>query len=144
MKRSYLVFSMVLMSVLALSSASSAFAQPSAGINATSAQVATNIGVISSIEDGVAWTLNLFAYFGWAGVIIGVGLAIFALIYKLIQSDSDEAMKAVQGYLTKAVLIVVAGILLIGASFIINTVRKLFGTPTNLVTPDNFTSKTGV
>ena len=91
------------------------------------ANITTTIGNITSIETGVNWVLNLFAYFGWAGVIIGVGLAIFSLIYKLVQSDSDEAMKAVQGYLTKAVLIVVAGILLIGASFIVRTVRTLFG-----------------
>ena len=39
----------------------------------------------------------------------------------------EEAMKQVQGYITKAVIIVVAGILLISAGFIVTQVGALIG-----------------
>ncbi len=101
-------------------------AQPSGGISASSLKVTSSIGNITDISTGVTFILNLFVYLGWIGVIVGVGLAVFGLVYKLINTDSEEAMKTVQGYLTKAVLIVVAGILLIGAGFIVKTVAGLF------------------
>ncbi len=132
MKKQTLVFALATMAVL--STVQVALAQPAGGLSPDSSNIVTNIGVITDVDGGIVWILNLFAYFGWAGVIIGVGLAIFSLIYKLINSDSDQAMKTVQGYLTKAVLIVVAGILLIGASFIITTIRALFGGTTKVVT----------
>src|SRR3989338_6212763 len=98
-----------------------------AGINVESLQASKSIGVIGNISQAFVWTFNLFRYLGWAGVIVGVGLAIFSLIYKLFSGDSEEAMKQVQSYITKAVIIVVAGILLISAGFIIKQVGALVG-----------------
>ena len=98
-----------------------------AALNVDSLQATTAVGVISDISSAFVWTFNLFRYLGWAGVIVGVGLAIFSLIYKLFAGDSEEAMKSVQGYLTKAVIIVIAGILLISAGFIIKQVSALIG-----------------
>ncbi len=70
---------------------------------------------------------NLFKWLGWAGVIVGVGLAIFGLIYKLFSTDNEEAMQTVQGYITKAVIIVLAGILLLSAGFIVTVIGDLLG-----------------
>lgn len=102
------------------------YAQPAGGVDATAFKVKDSIGNITSIAQGVIWISNLFGYLGWVGVFVGVGMAIFSLVYKLIQTDSEEAMKKVQGYITKAVLIVVAGILMVSFRFIILTVVKLF------------------
>jgi hypothetical protein len=110
-------------SAIALS-VSSVFAQE---INADTVAVSDTLGDITGIQGIVTFVINLFYYLGWVGVVLGVGLAIFGLIYKLINTDSEEAMKTVQSYLTKAVLIVVAGILLISSGWIINTVAQLFG-----------------
>lgn len=118
-------------STLALT-AGSAFAQPADGISADTLDVKTSVGPVSTLNEGIVFILNLFVYLGWIGVIIGVGLAVFGLVYKLINTDSEEAMKTVQGYLTKAVLIVVAGILLIGSGFIVKTVGALFGLTTTI------------
>ncbi|PJA40732.1 hypothetical protein CO178_01655 [candidate division WWE3 bacterium CG_4_9_14_3_um_filter_34_6] len=101
--------------------------QAYAAIDASALSVETAIGNISNIQQAFVWTFNLFRYLGWAGVIVGVGLAIFTLIYKLFSGDSEEAMKSVQGYLTKAVIIVIAGILLISAGFIVEQVSALLG-----------------
>jgi len=101
--------------------------QSYAAISAGALQVSVAIGSITNIQQAFIWTFNLFRYLGWAGVIVGVGLAIFSLIYKLFSGDSEEAMKSVQSYLTKAVIIVIAGILLISAGFIIEQVSALLG-----------------
>ena len=101
--------------------------QAYAAISAGSLQVEDAIGSIGNVAQAFIWTFNLFRYLGWAGVIVGVGLAIFSLIYKLFSGDSEEAMKQVQGYITKAVIIVIAGILLISAGFIVTQVGALIG-----------------
>ncbi len=98
-----------------------------AGLDTTSLQAGNSIGVIGNVAQAFIWTFNLFRYLGWAGVIVGVGMAIFSLIYKLFSGDSEEAMKQVSSYITKAVIIVVAGILLISAGFIIKQVGALIG-----------------
>jgi len=102
-----------------------------AAIGVSSLQASSSIGVINNVAGAFIWTFNLFRYLGWAGVIVGVGLAIFSLIYKLFSGDSEEAMKQVQGYITKAVIIVIAGILLISAGFIIKQVGALIGVGTD-------------
>ena len=98
-----------------------------AALDTTTLDATSAIGVIGNVAEAFIWTFNLFRYLGWAGVIVGVGLAIFSLIYKLFSGDSEEAMKQVQSYITKAVIIVVAGILLISAGFIIKQVGALVG-----------------
>ncbi len=100
----------------------------SAQIDSTTVKVSDTLGTIVGVKGIVTFAINLFYYLGWIGVILGVGLAVFGLIYKLISTDSEEAMKTVQSYLTKAVLIVVAGVLLVSSGWIINTVAGLFGT----------------
>ena len=104
--------------------------QAYAAISAGALQVSDQIGSITTIAGAFIWTFNLFRYLGWAGVIVGVGLAIFSLIYKLFSGDSEEAMKQVSSYITKAVIIVVAGILLISAGFIVTQVGALIGATT--------------
>lgn len=97
-------------------------------IDTSASQVTSNIGTqVTGFGTLVIFIQNLFIYLGWVGVIIGVLLALFALIYKLMNSDSEDAMKTVQGYITKAVLIVVIGILLISSGFIIRVVAQFFG-----------------
>ena len=96
-------------------------------------EATTKIGDIGTTGQFVNFVVNLLTYLGWIGVILGVAIAIFGLIYKLVGSDSEEAMKNVQGYLTKAVLIVVAGLLLVSFGYIINVVTTFFGLNTTVV-----------
>src|SRR3989338_10348920 len=114
--------------------------QAYAAISAGSLQVEDAIGSIGNVAQAFIWTFNLFRYLGWAGVIVGVGLAIFSLIYKLFSGDSEEAMKQVQGYITKAVIIVIAGILLISAGFIIKQVGALIGVGTPFEVPSELSN----
>jgi len=90
-------------------------------------QASVQVGSVTNLQQMFIFAFNLLRYIGWAGVILGVGLAIFALIYKLFGTESEETMKTVQGNITKAVIIVIAGILLISAGFIVNTVANLIG-----------------
>ena len=109
--------------------------QSYAAISAGALNVSTAIGSITNIAQAFIWAFNLFRYLGWAGVIVGVGLAIFSLIYKLFSGDSEEAMKQVQSYITKAVIIVIAGILLISAGFIVEQVSALLGAGVTFTVP---------
>lgn len=90
----------------------------------------TGIGSITSLQKAFVFAFNLFRYLGWAGVIVGIGLAIFSLIYKLFNEDNENVMKTVQGYITKAVIIVLAGFLLLSAGFIVTFLRDLLGITT--------------
>ncbi len=99
-------------------------------IDVADVQTTDSIGSVTNFGQLVIFAQNLFVYLGWIGVIIGVLLALFALIYKLMNSDSEDAMKTVQGYITKAVLIVVVGILLISSGFIIKVIGGFFGITT--------------
>lgn len=115
------IFGVMLGVTLSMLMVVGSYAQPAGGIPIANPQVTNTIGTITNLGTLVVWILNTLAYLGWTGVIIGVGVAIFGLVYKLMNSESEEAMKKVQGILTKAVLIVVAGILLVTFRFIIKT-----------------------
>ena len=103
------------------------------GVDALDASV--QVGQIANLGQMFIFAFNILRYIGWAGVILGVGLAIFALIYKLFGTESEETMKTVQGNITKAVIIVIAGILLISAGFIVRTVGGLIGATTPFEVP---------
>lgn len=108
-------------------SASSVFAQT---INTNNVDVKDTFGTFTadaSLINIFAFAFNLLRWLGWAGVILGVAFAIVALIYKLFNTDNEEAMQTVQGYLTKAVLIVIAGLLLVSAGFIVNFIGNILG-----------------
>ena len=87
----------------------------------------TTFGDITTLSSILVFMYNLFRYLGWAGVFIGIGFVLFSLIYKLFNADNEEAMKTVQGYITKAVLIVIAGLLLLSLSWLITFVGSIFG-----------------
>lgn len=95
----------------------------------TEGAIATSneFGSITDLNSILTWMYNIFRYLGWAGVFIGIGFVLFSLIYKLFNADNEEAMKTVQGYITKAVLIVIAGLLLLSLAWIITFVGGLFG-----------------
>src|SRR3990167_9404857 len=98
-----------------------------AAVDPDNLQASTQIGQISNLGQMFTFAFNLLRYIGWAGVIVGVGLAIFALIYKLFGTESEETMKTVSGYITKAVIIVICGILLLSAGFVVKTIAGLLG-----------------
>ena len=125
MNKKKLISSVVLSNVFLLFAYVSVLAQDVV-IDPEAIGAGDKIGDVNTLNDIVRFIFNLLTYLGWAGVIIGVGLAIFSLIYKLLQEDNEKVMQTVQGYVTKAVIIVVAGILLISAGFIIRTVAQLF------------------
>ena len=98
---------------------------------------------ITNLSTLLAYVFNLFKYLGWAGVFIGIAFVIFSLIYKLMNAENEEAIKKVQGYITKAVLIVLAGLLLLSLGFIIQLVANTLGyggtvssNPFTTATPD--------
>lgn len=96
-------------------------------IPTTVVTTSSTFGGFTNLQTLFAWIFNIFIYLGWAGVFIGIGFILFSLIYKLMNSDNEEAMKTVQGYITKAILIVIAGLLLISISFIINFIATFLG-----------------
>jgi membrane protein insertase Oxa1/YidC/SpoIIIJ len=116
------IFTLTLLSGLSFASKN-----VSAQISADTLNVGTSIGTITSLQGAFYWVANFMKYIGWAGVVIGVVIVIALLIYKLIGSDDTETMKKVQGGITKAVVIVILGVILVGAGFIVNTVAGLFG-----------------
>jgi hypothetical protein len=87
----------------------------------------TTLGNITNLEQLFIFIFNSLQYFGWAFVILGVAMAIFGLIYKLFGEDNEKVMATVQGYITKAIVIIIAGILLISSGFIVQVVGQLFG-----------------
>ncbi|OGC51209.1 hypothetical protein A2982_01835 [candidate division WWE3 bacterium RIFCSPLOWO2_01_FULL_39_13] len=125
MKRLKYVFYTVLPVVLGFLSASRVYG----AIDASDLDVKTSIGNIENLAQVFVFAFNLLRYVGWAGVILGIGWAIFALIYKLFGTESEETMKAVSGNITKAVIIVICGILLLSAGFIVKNVGSLLGVP---------------
>lgn len=100
--------------------------------------VRDSVGSIDSIYTALTFVYNLFVVLGWAGVILGVGFAIFGAIYKQISSDSEEALPIFRGYVTKSVMIVVTGIILLSAGFIVKVVGDLTGTDVVLEVPSVF------
>lgn len=85
------------------------------------------IGNITSIQTFFIFLVNVFKWFGWAAVVSGVVIVIAMLIYKLIFADDNEAMKKVQAGITKAIAIVVIGLVLVGAGFIVSVIGTFFG-----------------
>ena len=85
------------------------------------------IGNVGSITGLFVWMFNLLRFIGWAGVIVGIGWVIVLLIYKLFNTESEEAAKTVQQGITHAVIIIIAGILLVSSGFLLTQVMGLFG-----------------
>lgn len=85
------------------------------------------VGNITSIQSFFIFLINVFKWFGWAAVVSGVVIVIAMLIYKLIFADDNEAMKKVQAGITKAIAIVIIGLVLVGAGFIISVIGTFFG-----------------
>jgi len=118
------VVSALVVSVLALVSAKMPVGAQTIG---TSISADTSIGKINSLNSLFYWIINFMKYVGWAGVLIGVFIVLALLVYKLISGDDTETMKKVQNGITRAIIIIVIGILLLGGSFIIDQVGKLVG-----------------
>ena len=98
-----------------------------AQINSQSLKVGSTIGNVKSLWGLFVFVVGVMQKIGWAGVIVGITIILALLVYRLISTDDAEAMKTVQGGITKAVLIVIIGLILISAGFIIETVSGLFG-----------------
>lgn len=93
----------------------------------TGAPTDATLGNISTLDQLFYWIVNLMKYIGWAGVLIGVFIVLALLVYKLIAGDDEATMKKVTSGITRAVIIVVIGILLLGGSFIISQIANLIG-----------------
>lgn len=89
--------------------------------------VKTSIGVISNVNNSIYWTLNTIRYFGWAFVIVGVAYAIFSIVYKLIDPSNEKAAATFQAGITKAVIVVVLGLIMVGSGIILNSLAILVG-----------------
>lgn len=89
--------------------------------------IITQLGSMTTTENILVFVFNAIVYFGWLGVILGVALAIWGLIYNLITSDSDKSMTLVRSYIIRAVVLIVVGLLLMSAGFIANSLAVLWG-----------------
>lgn len=73
------------------------------------------------------FVVNLMKWIGWSGVVVGIVIVLGLLIYKLIGSDDNaDTMKKVQSGITKAVIMVIIGLLLISVTFLITFVAGVF------------------
>lgn len=117
----------VVVAALAFVTKSYAQAVPSGSIVAPS----NRFGSITNLQTLFQWIFNFLRWIGWVGVVLGILWIIVVLIYKIFFApDSEEAMKNVQSQLTKAVLVVIAGLLLVSMGYIVTTVFTLFGAGT--------------
>ena len=91
-------------------------------VSATTMNANMVIGSIASFGDLVRFLINFTIYTGWVGAVFGVGAAIALIIWRSMSGDSEEAVKNFQSYMTKAVLLVVAGILLACFGYIIKVI----------------------
>jgi hypothetical protein len=87
--------------------------------------VSDSLGVVDSLRASLIWVFNLLKWLGWAGVVAGVGFAIFMGIYAMAFGDSEEVVTNLKSSIVKAVLIVLLGILLLSAGFILKVVGGL-------------------
>lgn len=96
-------------------------------VDTSQLNIGNSIGKISTIPQIFIFLINLIKWLGWVGVILGVFIAIFSLIFNLISTPSEKTAEALQGAITKAVIIVIAGILLLSVGFFISQIGKLVG-----------------
>jgi len=89
--------------------------------------VRESIGAASSVGNGAVLIVNLLVYLGWAMAIIGVLFVLVVLIFKLIGSEDSDMYKELQGYVTKAILIIIIGILLSSAGFFVTLAETFTG-----------------
>ena len=102
-----------------LASVSNVYAQT---ISVGTVNAKATIGSITTFGDLVRFLINFTIYTGWVGAVFGVGAAIALIIWRSMSGDSEEAVKNFQSYMTKAVLLVVAGILLACFGYIIKVI----------------------
>ena len=112
-----------------LVAASPVFAAPVVGTTLTTTK--TTFGQITDLKGIFIWIYNFAYYLGWAFIVVGVMVALATLAYKLFFGEGEDAMKTVQSYMTKVVIIVIVGLLLISASFVMNIIFvDVFGATT--------------
>ena len=112
-----------------LVAASPVFAAPVVGTTLTTTK--TTFGQITDLKGIFIWIYNFAYYLGWAFIVVGVMVALATLAYKLFFGEGEDAMKTVQSYMTKVVIIVIVGLLLISASFVMNIIFvDVFGAAT--------------
>jgi hypothetical protein len=86
--------------------------------------VATEVdfGGIKNLPGIFTWAFNFAYYLGWAFVVVAIIVALAVLAYKMFLGEGEDAMKNVQSYMTKVVITVIIGLLLISASFVMKIV----------------------
>ena len=60
----------------------SIFVKHAYALSASDLDIKESVGNIGNIAQGFIFAFNLLRYLGWAGVIVGVGYAIFGFIYR--------------------------------------------------------------
>ena len=88
------------------------------------------LGFIVDVQFIFIFLFNFFVYLGWIGVVFGVAYAVFQIIFQLYSgSDASEDYEKFSGGLKKAILVVIGGIFLLSAGFIVKVVGTFFGVP---------------
>lgn len=87
--------------------------------------VEDSLGEIDNLREILIWPFNLLKWLGWAGVIVGIGFALFMGIYAMVFGDSEEVVTNLRNSITKAVLIIFLGILFLSVGFILKVVGGL-------------------
>ncbi len=89
--------------------------------------VQTEFGKFNSVNSIVYWLINFAKYLGWVGVLVGVFATLALLIYKLIFASDQETMKKLQDGMIKTIIIIILGILLLFASFLLSITSDISG-----------------
>jgi len=108
-------------------------------IDLSTFNINSTFGSIQSPYNVFVFVINLLMYIGWAGVYLGLAYVIMVLIYSLFNSDSKEVFTKVQDAFFKVISIVILGLLLLSAGFILKFVATTLGYGTiNLEVPSVF------
>ena len=98
-------------------------------VTATNFGVRDALGSIGSIQQGFLWFINFCIYLGWILTIIGVALSLWKLIYEkyINTTGGEEGMTAFAQATSKAVLVIVSGIILLCAGYLFKVITTFFG-----------------
>ncbi len=100
-------------------------------ISAANFNVDKGFGFIVSLNSLFSFLYNLFYYLGWAIVVVGVVYTFAYIAQKLMFSEEKETFEIFSGGLTKIVLLIVLGLFLVSAGFIVKVVADTFGFNSN-------------
>lgn len=87
-----------------------------------------NFSAFTDFNKVLGFSFNVVIYIGWACVFIALAYILFSVIYKLMNTDNEEAVKEFRGAIQKLIIVVIFGLLLLSINFIVGFLARFFGT----------------